>query len=241
MLTSPFIGELMGTTVLILMGNGVVCNNLLQDSKGHNGGWIAITTGWGLAVMTAVFVSITFGSTDAHLNPAITLGMAFRTDDYSKIATYLPAQLLGAFLGAVLVWLQYLPHWKRTPDERIKLACFSTSPAIRHAGANFLSEVLATAMLLIGAASIGSRSVGILPAGVGPFLVGALVWGIGLALGGSTGYAINPVRDLGPRLAHTLLPIAGKGKSGWDYAWIPVIAPVVGGILAGLLLKMFGI
>lgn len=241
MLTSPFTGELMGTTVLILMGNGVVSNNLLQDSKGHNGGWITITTGWGFAVMTAVFVSITFGSADAHLNPAITLGMAFRTDDYSKISTYLPAQLLGAFLGAVLVWLQYLPHWKRTPDAGIKLACFSTSPAIRHAGYNFLSEVLATAVLIIGAAAIGSRSVGTLPVGVGPFLVGVLVWGIGLSLGGATGYAINPVRDLGPRLAHTVLPIAGKGKSEWDYAWIPVIAPIAGGILAGLFLRLFDI
>jgi len=241
MLISPFIGEFLGTTILILMGNGVVANNLLQDSKGQNGGWMTITTGWGFAVMTAVFVSITFGSADAHLNPAITLGVAFRTDDFSKVSTYIPAQLLGAFLGAVLVWLQYLPHWRRTTDPGLKLACFSTSPAIRHAGANFLSEALATAVLIIGAAAIGSRSVGTLPAGVGPFLVGALVWGIGLSLGGSTGYAINPVRDLGPRLAHMLLPIAGKGKSEWDYAWIPVIAPIVGGIMAGLMLKWFGV
>jgi glycerol uptake facilitator protein len=241
MLISPFTGEFVGTAVLILLGNGVVANNLLQDSKGQNGGWITIATGWGLAVMIAVFVSTAFGSADAHLNPAITLGMAFRTQDFSKISTYIPAQLLGAFVGAILVWLQYLPHWQRTANASTKLACFSTSPAIRHAGANFISEALATAVLLIGAASIGSSAVGTIPPGLGPFLVGGLVWVIGLALGGSTGYAINPVRDLGPRLAHAILPIAGKGDSEWGYAWIPVIAPSVGAIVAGLVLNFFGI
>jgi glycerol uptake facilitator protein len=207
---TPFTGEFLGTAVLILLGNGVVANNLLQDSKGQNGGWITITAGWAFAVMVGVFVSITFGSPDAHLNPAITVGIAFRTGDFSKIPTYIPAQLLGAFVGAILVWLQYLPHWRRTADAGAKLACFSTSPAIRHAGFNFLSETLATAVLVIGATAIGSKAVGSPPPGLGPFLVGTLVWGIGLSLGGSTGYAINPVRDLGPRLAHAILPIAGK-------------------------------
>ncbi|MES2733888.1 MAG: MIP/aquaporin family protein [Bacteroidota bacterium] len=241
MLISPFTGELVGTAMLILLGNGVVANNLLQDSKGQNGGWITITTGWGLSVMVAVFVAITFGSADAHLNPAITLGMAFRTNDFSKISTYIPAQMLGAFVGAIFVWLQYLPHWRRTTDASAKLACFSTSPAIRHAGANFLSEALATAVLLIAVASLGSKAVGTVSPGLGPFLVGGLVWVIGLGLGGSTGYAINPVRDLGPRLAHAILPIAGKGDSQWGYAWIPVIAPSIGAIIAGLALKFFGI
>ena len=238
---TPFTGELIGTAVLILLGNGVVANNLLSYSKGQNGGWMAITTGWAFAVMIGIFVSTAFGSPDAHLNPAITVGLAFRTGDFSKLSIYIPAQLLGAFVGSVLVWIQYIPHWSRTPDAEIKLACFSTSPAIRHHGANFVSEALATAVLVIGASAIGSKAVGTLPPGLGPFLVGALVWGIGLALGGSTGYAINPVRDLGPRLAHALLPISGKGDSQWGYAWIPTIAPIVGAILAGLFLKGFGV
>jgi glycerol uptake facilitator protein len=190
--------------------------------------------------MVAIFVSLAFGSADAHLNPAITLGVAFRTNDFSKLGTYIPAQLLGAFVGAVLVWLQYLPHWRRTPDAGVKLACFSTSPAIRHAGANFLSEAMATAALVVGTTAVGSKAVGNIPPGLGPFLVGGLVWGIGLSLGGSTGYAINPVRDLGPRLAHALLPIPGKGSSEWPYAWIPVIAPAVGASLAGVALRYCG-
>ncbi|MBC7921445.1 MAG: aquaporin family protein [Ferruginibacter sp.] len=241
MLSTSFTGELIGTAVLILLGNGVVANNLLSYSKGQNSGWMTITTGWAFAVTIGIFVSTAFGSPDAHLNPAITVGLAFRSGDFSRLSTYIPAQLLGAFVGSVLVWVQYIPHWSRTPDAETKLACFSTSPAIRHNGANFVSEALATAVLVIGASAIGSKAVGTLPPGLGPFLVGGLVWGIGLSLGGSTGYAINPVRDLGPRLAHALLPIAGKGGSQWGYAWIPTIAPLVGAILAGLLLKGFGI
>jgi glycerol uptake facilitator protein len=230
MQTSPFLGELIGTMVLILLGNGVVANVVLNKTKGENSGWIVITTGWAFAVTIGIFVSTLFGSADAHLNPAVTLGFAVATGDFSKLVPYVSAQLIGAFLGASLVWLHHLPHWGVTQDKGAKLAAFATDPAIKATPANFMSEMIGTLVLLVGIKGIGSISTGL-----GPFAVGILVWAIGLSLGGTTGYCINPARDLGPRLAHALLPIAGKGSSDWAYGWLPVVAPLVAAVVAGLL------
>ncbi len=237
---SPWFGEFMGTLVLILLGDGVVAAVLLKGSKAENAGWLAITAGWAFAVMSGVFTAIACGSSDAHLNPAVTLGAAVVSGDYSKIAPYWVAQLCGAFVGAALVWLAYMPHWEGTPEKAFKLGIFCTSPAIRKRGWNFVTEALGTLMLVFVVFAIGSKRVAAngLSAGLGPFLVGCLVWGIGLSLGGPTGYAINPARDLGPRIAHAVLPIAGKGDSDWGYAPIPVAGPLVGGALAGLLAKL---
>jgi glycerol uptake facilitator protein len=237
---SPFLGEFLGTMFLILLGNGVVANVLLKDSKAEGAGWMVIATGWGFGVMVGVFVAIAFGSPDAHINPAVTLAYAVIQDDFGKLPVYLPAQFLGAFAGAVLVWLHFLPHWARTENAEAKRACFCTSPAIRSAGSNLASEMIGTVVLIVGVGAISSHAVsgsGPAPA-LGPYLVGGLVWGIGLSLGGTTGYAINPARDLAPRLAHALLPISGKGSSDWGYAWIPVVGPVLGAIVAAVLLKI---
>jgi len=237
---TPWFGEFMGTLVLILLGGGVNAAVLLKKSKAENSGWMAITAGWAFAVMCGVFTAIACGSPEAHLNPAVTLGMAVKSGNYSHFFPFVVAQMLGAILGAVLVWIQYLPHWRETPDAAAKLAVFSTGPAIRDAGANFASEVIATFVLVFVVNAIFSKGVAVMgpAAGLGPFLVGSLVWGIGLSLGGSTGYAINPARDLGPRIAHALLPIAGKGTSDWSYSYIPVLGPLAGGALAGLLVKI---
>ena len=238
----PFLGELIGTMTLILLGNGVVACVALKGSYGEKGGWIVITTGWGIAVICAVLVALAVGS-NAHLNPAVTIGVGIATGDWSNAGVYMAGQFLGALLGAVLVWLHYLPHWGQTDDTAGKRACFCTSPAVRHLPANVLSEVIGTFVLVFVAAAISSDNLspnGLAP-GFGPFLVGLLVWGIGLSLGGPTGYAINPARDLGPRLAHALLPIAGKGSSGWDYAAIPIVGPVIGAVLAGLAVAAVGI
>lgn len=239
-MTSPFLGEFLGTMILILLGNGVVAGVVLKRSKAEGSGWIVITAGWAFAVMAGVFTSIACGSSDAHLNPAVTLGFAVRTGDFGKVAPYLTAQLLGALAGAALVWLHYLPHWKETPDAPTKLACFCTAPAIRAMIPNLLSEIIGTFVLVFVVGAIFSKSVSATgPAGgLGAYLVGSLVWGIGLSLGGTTGYAINPARDFGPRLAHTILPIAGKGGSDWSYAGIPIVGPLVGGALAGWVMRM---
>ena len=235
---TPFFGELVGTLILILLGDGVVACVLLKRSKGEGSGWIVITAGWALAVMAGVFAAIACGSKDAFLNPAVTLGFAISSGDYAKLAPLVTAQLLGAFLGATLVWLHYLPHWKETPDASLKLGVFCTAPAIRNAAANLVSEIIGTFVLVFIAGAIFAKAVAKdgPAAGLGPYLVGCLVWAIGLSLGGTTGYAINPARDLGPRIAHALLPIAGKGDSDWGYAFIPVIGPLVGASLAGVLL-----
>jgi glycerol uptake facilitator protein len=242
-MTSPFVGEFLGTMILVLLGNGVVAGVLLKRSKAEGGGWMVITTGWAFAVMAGVFVSIACGSSDAHLNPAVTMGFAVRDASFVKLAPYLTAQILGAVAGAALVWLHYLPHWKETEDTGNKLACFCTAPAIRNTLANLFSEIVGTFVLVFVVGAIFSKRVSAAgPAGgLGPYLVGSLVWGIGLSLGGTTGYAINPARDFGPRLAHAILPIAGKGGSGWSYAPIPVIGPLLGGALAGLLLRLLAV
>jgi glycerol uptake facilitator protein len=233
------IGEFVGTMVLVFLGNGVNANVLLRKSAGENAGWIVITTGWALAVMAGVLTAIACGSPDAHINPAVTLGFAVVSSDFSKLAPYALAQLLGAIAGAVLVWLHYFSHWSVTPEADRKRACFCTTPPIRNTAVNLLSEVLGTFMLVLVIAAIFSKAVSTSgPAPVlGPFLVGAVVWAVGLSLGGTNCFPINPARDLGPRIAHSILPIPGKGDSDWGYAMVPVIGALVGGALAGVFIK----
>ena len=241
-MASPFFGEFMGTLVLVLLGDGVVAGVLLKRSKAEGAGWMALTSGWGFAVMAGVFTAMACGSRDAHLNPAVTVGFAVASGSFGKLGPYIVAQLLGAFTGATLVWLHFHPHWKETEDPGLKLACFCTSPAIRNFATNLISEIIGTGVLVFVVGAIFSKTVSAAgPAtGLGPYLVGALVWGIGLSLGGTTGYAINPARDLGPRLAHAVLPVANKGRSDWSYAPIPVMGPLAGAALAGWLIRLVG-
>ncbi len=229
------LGEFFGTLILILLGNGTVANITLSQSKAENSNWMVLTTGWGFAVMMGVFVALAFGA-PAHLNPAVTIGSAVVSGNYSDLLPFVAVQLLGAFLGSVLVWVHYFPHWKLTSDPATKLGCFATAPAIENRWMNIVSEVIGTFVLVVG---VGAIFAGDLAPGMGPFLVGALVWGIGLSLGGTTGYAINPARDLGPRLAHQILPIPGKGSSNFSYGVIPVLGPAVGGALGGLFMVVF--
>ncbi len=230
-----FQSEFIGTALLILLGNGVVGGVVLKGTKNENSGWLVITIGWALAVTFAVYAVGRISG--AHLNPAVTLGLAATGAlDWALVPTYLLAQLLGAMLGAVLVYLHYLPHWARTEDPGAKLAVFCTAPAIRNTTSNFISEFLGTFVLLFGLMALGGTQ---FSDGLKPLVVGALVLAIGHSLGGTTGYAINPARDLGPRLVHALLPIPGKGGSDWGYAWIPVLAPIAGGICGALAYKTF--
>ena len=239
-MTSPLLGEFMGTLILILLGNGCVANVVLKHSKAHGSGWIVITTGWAFAVMSGIFVAIACGSRDAHINPAVTLGLAVASGDYSKVLPYSLAQMLGAFVGAILVWANFGPHWKATEDPELKRVCFCSVPAIRNFYANVLSEIICTFVLMFVAGAIFSRTlVSSGWAGVaGPYLLGCLVWGIGLSLGGTTGYTMNPARDFPTRVAHTILPIAGKGTSDWGYAPVPILGPLIGATLAGLLIRV---
>ena len=229
-------GEFMGTLVLILIGNGVVANVVLKKTLGSAAGWLTIVFGFGLAVVAGVFVAIACGSGDAHINPAVTLAFAISSGDFSKLVPYMIAQVLGGLAGAVLVWIHFLPHWGETPDAGSKLACFSTGPAIRNTVANIVSEMIGTFLLVLVIASIVKTG----PApGLVPFLVGATVWAIGSGLGGTTGFAINPARDLGPRIAHAILPIPGKGGSDFGYGFtVPVLGGLIGGALAGLFIKL---
>ncbi len=228
-----FIGELIGTMLLVLLGDGVVANVVLQKTKGQNGGWIVITAGWGFGVAVAVYVA--GWASGGHLNPAVTVGMAVLGQlGWDQVPLYFAAQFLGGFLGAILVWAAYLPHWSKTDDQIAKLSVFSTVPAIRHTAGNLICEVIGTAVLLVGVLGIANTHNGI-TGGIGPLLVGILVFSIGLSLGGPTGYAINPARDLAPRIAHALLPIPSKGSSDWRYAWIPVVGPIAGAIIGALM------
>jgi glycerol uptake facilitator protein len=239
------LSEFLGTTLLVLLGNGVVANVVLNRTKGEHSGWIVITVGWGVAVALAVYAVGRISG--AHINPAVTLALAvIGSFAWQDVPGYLLAQFAGGFAGAVLAWLAYLPHWAVTGDPVAKLAVFATGPAIRHRPGNFIAEVIGTAVLLFGILAIAANAQTlskpgdvdlsfVFSRGLQPLLVGVLVLGIGLSLGGPTGYAINPARDLAPRLAHALLPIPGKGSSNWDYAWIPVVGPILGGIIgAGL-------
>jgi len=229
------LGELFGTMLLVLLGNGVVANSLLTSSKANGSGWMVIASGWAFAVLVGVFVALAFGS-PAHLNPAVTIGFAVSSGDFSNVLPFISVQLIGAFFGALLVALHFGPHWKATEDADLKLASFSTGPAIRSMGWNLVSEALGTFVLVLGVAAIFANGVA---EGLGPFLVGGLVWGIGLSLGGTTGYAINPARDFAPRIAHAILPIPGKRDSDFSYSWVPVVGPMIGGVLAGLFMLLF--
>jgi glycerol uptake facilitator protein len=229
---SIFGAEVIGTAILILLGNGVVAGVLLNLSKAQNAGWIVITFGWGIGVMVAVYAVGQFSG--AHINPAVTLGFAtIGNTEWSDVPEYLAGEFVGAFIGATLVWLAYLNHWGATEDPGLKLACYSTAPAIRNPAANLITEVIGTFLLVFGVLAIVANEAP-LETGLAALLIGLLVFGIGLSLGGPTGYAINPARDLGPRIMHQILPIAGKGPSDWSYAWIPVVGPIVGGILGAL-------
>ena len=227
---SILVAETIGTGLLIILGDGVVAGVLLAKSKAQNAGWIVITTGWALAVAVGVYAI--GGLTGAHLNPAVTIGLAtIGSTPWDLVPWYLGGEFLGAFIGAVIVWLHYLPHWAETEDPGLKLAVFSTGPAIRSTVANLISEIIGTFMLVFGVLAITTNELG---PGLAALLVGFLVWGIGLSLGGTTGYAINPARDLSPRIAHAILPISGKGESDWGYSWVPVVGPVIGGVLGAV-------
>ncbi|HFR5303185.1 MIP/aquaporin family protein [Streptococcus equi] len=229
-----FIGELLGTFILVLLGDGVVSACVLNKTKAQNSGWIAIVLGWGIAVTVAVYVSGFMSG--AHLNPAVTLAMAaIGSLPWSQVVTYLLAQFLGAMLGALVLYWHYYPHWKETKEAGTILACFSTGPAIRHTWSNLFGEALGTAVLVITVMAIGPNEVA---AGFGPVIVGFVVMAVGFSLGATTGYAINPARDLGPRLMHALLPIPNKGDSDWSYAWIPVLGPILGGVAGALIYQM---
>ncbi len=245
-----YLAEVIGTMILLILGDGVVANVLLNKSKGQGSGWMVITTAWGLAVIIAIFCVGRISG--AHLNPAVTIGLAaIGSFPWQQVPGYILAQIIGAFLGAVVVWLLYHPHFEETEDKDLKLAVFCTAPAIRRTVPNFIAEVIGSAILLFGILSIAANAQKLtVPSGVDlslvfsqgiqPILVGFLVWGIGLSLGGPTGYAINPARDLGPRLAHAVLPINGKGTSDWGYAWIPVVAPIIGGVIGAGLFTIIG-
>ncbi|HHZ66142.1 MAG TPA: aquaporin family protein [Flavobacteriales bacterium] len=227
---TTFLAELVGTMILIILGDGVVAGVLLKQSKSEDQGWIVITVAWGLAVAMAVYAVGSFSG--AHINPAVTLGLAMSGDfPWADVPMYITAQMLGAFIGAVVVYLHYLPHWSVTEDADKKLAVFCTDPAISKTSANLFSEITGTFILVLGILAIGANE---FTEGLNPLIVGALIVSIGLSLGGTTGYAINPARDLAPRIAHFLLPIPGKRDSNWKYSWIPVIGPIIGGIYGGV-------
>jgi glycerol uptake facilitator protein len=235
-----YIAEFIGTMILIILGDGVVAGVLLRNSKAENSGWIVITFGWAMAVAIAIYCVYQFSG--ALINPAATIGLAVAGElDWSLVPGYIIAQFLGAFVGAVIVWLAYLAHWGETEDQGLKLGVFCTAPAIYNTPANLITEIIGTFVLVFGvlgivanAGAAGGEAATIIGSGLNPLLVGLLVLGIGLSLGGPTGYAINPARDLGPRIAHALLPIAGKGGSDWGYSWIPVVGPIIGGILGAV-------
>jgi len=239
-LWTVFFSEVAGTGMLLLLGCGVVANVILAGTKGFGGGWLLINFGWGLGVFAGVYVAFKSG---AHLNPAVTLGLlANGVDQYApgvdvtfgSTLVYLAGEMVGAFLGAVLAWLSYREHFDATDDPALQLAVFSTGPAIRNYAWNLVTEIIGTFVLVFVILFFGST-----PSGLGPLAVALLVVSIGASLGGPTGYAINPARDLGPRIAHALLPIKGKGNSDWGYSWVPVVGPIIGGVLAGLLANAF--
>ena len=238
-----FVAEVFGTAMLLTLGNGVVANHVLSKTKGNNTGWMLITTGWGLAVALSIYAVARISG--AHLNPAVTIGLySIGELEANQVPIYLGAEMLGAFIGAVIVWASYISHWSQTDDADAKLAVFCTAPAIRSTIPNFLCEVVGTALLvfgILGIAANGSEldgdTIDLFGAGMKPLLVGLLVWSIDMSMGGPTGYAINPARDLGPRIAHFLLPIPGKRNSDWGYAWIPVLGPITGGVAGAFLFK----
>jgi glycerol uptake facilitator protein len=236
---SEFSSELIGTMILILLGNGVVANVILKGTKGNNSGWIVITTGWAFAVYAGVVIATPFSG--AHLNPAVTIGLAIAGKfAWSKVLSFIVAQIIGAMIGSLLVWIVYKNHFDATPDADTQLAAFSTSPAIKNLLFNFMSEVVGTFVLVFVVfyftnAELGDSKTPIGLGSLGALPVALIVWSIGLSLGGTTGYAINPARDFGPRIVHAFLPLKHKGSSNWEYAWVPVLGPFVGATIAALL------
>jgi glycerol uptake facilitator len=238
-----FLGEVVGTATLILLGDGVVAGVLLTRSKAQNAGWIVITWAWGLAVLAGVFTSVAVAGGLAHLNPAVTIGLAAIGPEkfgftWGDVPVLIAGEFVGAAIGATLVWLAYLPHWSETEDKGLKLAVFSTGPAIRNYALNLVTEIIGTFMLVMGVVALGRPAAAGL-GGITGLGVALLVVVIGMSLGGPTGYAINPARDLGPRIMHFILPITGKGDSDWSYAWVPVVGPIIGGVLGALAGKAF--
>lgn len=232
--TQQLLGEFIGTLILILLGDGVVAGSVLKKTKGQDTGWLMITLGWGLAVTIGVYASGYLSP--AHLNPAVTVGMATAgLFDWALVVPYIIAQMLGALVGAILVWVHYMPHWAATEDPEAILGTFATGPAIRDNISNTVGEIIGTFVLVFGLLAFTR---GDFTDGLNPLVVGALIVSIGLSLGGTTGYAINPARDLGPRIAHQILPIANKGNSDWSYSWIPVAGPIIGGVLAAVLFNL---
>jgi glycerol uptake facilitator protein len=230
---TAFWGELIGTAILITLGAGVCAGVNLKKTLSNGSGWIVITFGWGFAVAVAAYSVGKFSG--AHLNPALTIALAFNGDlPWDQVPSYISGQVIGAMIGSAIVYLQYLPHWKVTDDPGANLGTFATGPAIPHKLGNLISEIIGTFILVLGILAIGANK---FTDGLNPIIVGFLIVSIGLSLGGTTGYAINPARDFGPRLAHALLPIPGKGSSNWGYAWIPIVGPILGGSLGGLFYK----
>lgn len=233
--TAKFLSEVFGTMFLILLGDGVVAGVLLARSKAQNSGWIVITTAWAFAVFVGVAVAGPFSG--AHINPAVTISLAVAGSlDWGLVPTYIIGQFIGAFIGAALVAVHYWDHFRETEDTKLKLAVFSTAPNIRNYGLNLVSEIIGTFVLVFVVLAFGANK-GL--AGLGPLAVAILVWVIGLSLGGTTGYAINPARDLGPRIIHAVLPIPGKGDSDWEYSWVPVVGPIIGGVIAAIVYQVF--
>lgn len=232
---SPYIAEFFGTMLLIVLGEGVVAGVVLKGTKSENAGWLTIVLAWGLAVTLAIYA---VGSiSGAHLNPAVSIALAWSGSfDWNLVPGYCIAQLGGAFAGGVIVWLHFLPHWGKTDSAALKLAVFCTAPAVRSTIPNLISEIIATAVLVLGLMFIGANR---FADGLNPLVIGGLIISIGLSLGGTTGFAINPARDLGPRIAHFILPIPGKCSSDWSYSWIPVAGPIIGGVLGAVVYSLF--
>jgi glycerol uptake facilitator protein len=232
---SAYLGEFFGTLILILLGDGVVASVVLKGTKSENAGWFTIVIGWGFAVALAIYA---VGSiSGAHLNPAVTIALAWSGNfEWAQVPGYCAAQMLGAIVGASLVWLHYLPHWAKTESQATKLGVFCNSPSIRSTSNNLVSEIIATMVLMLALMFIGANR---FAEGLNPLVIGVLISSIGLSLGGTTGFAINPARDFGPRIAHFLLPIPGKGSSDWSYSWIPVVGPIIGALLGAWLYQFF--
>lgn len=241
-MAAPYLGEFLGVATLITLGDSCVANSLLKQSKAEGAGWVNIITGWMVGVLAGVFVAISCGAPQADINPAVTFAkMLNGVYPAQEAIMIMVSQIAGGFAGGVIVWLFFRGHWEVSPDPGIKLAIFCTGPAIRNYSQNLLCEIIATFMLIFVIFAMFAKPVGAMSAGVGPFMVAVLVWGLGASLGGTTGYAMNPARDLGPRIAHAVCPIAGKGDSDWSYSWVPVVGPLLGGGLAFLTAKAIGL
>ena len=241
-MATPYLGEFLGVATLIIFGDGVVANTLLKRSKAENAGWFNIITGWMVGVLAGVFVAIACGAPQADINPAVTFAKLLNgVYPTSEAIIIMISQIAGGFLGGVIVWIYFRGHWEATEDQGVKLAVFCTGPAIRNYSQNLICEMIGTFILVFGIFAMFSKTVGVMSPGFGPYMVAVLVWGIGASLGGTTGYAINPARDLGPRIAHAICPVSGKGSSDWAYSWVPVIGPMIGGGLAFALAKVSGV